>query len=381
MRKRSIWLALLVILSLAVSGCGGSAYEAAPQSGGATGARGGSAVAPSVPSAQAPMPVGSSALKVADASGSVVGGEAAPAADRKIIQNAEVELSVKDVDEALRAINAAVAEAGGYVQDNRVSGTREQGRRVAMKVRVPAGSYGSLLELLDGLGEVLNLHQWTNDVTEEYLDLEARIETGEAHLAQLRRLYEQSGTVSEMIELEREIARVTADLESLKGRYNFLANQVAFSTITINLYEPGVPTPSRSPQTLGERMRDSFLFSWNATIDAAENLLVGLVALIPALLFLAVLGGIIGGLVWLILRGRRGRSSGEGRPQPPPSGGRPQPPQSGSRPSAPTERGGESGHPLYTPPTAGKAGAGPEEGRGAKPAAPSAEEADDPSGR
>jgi len=176
-----------------------------------------------------------------------------------------------------------------------------------MKLRVPASQYGSLIDMLRGLGEVRSLNQWTNDVTEEYLDLEARIETGEAHLAQLNKLYERSGTVTEMIELEREIARVTADLESLKGRYSFLSNQVAFSTITINLYEPGVPIPSRDPQSLGERMRDSFLFSWNETIDAAQYLLVWLVAMVPRLIFVAAVGAVLGVLAWLVMRSRRGR--------------------------------------------------------------------------
>lgn len=305
MRKRSIWIALLLVLALTLSGCG-AAQNDASRSGGSPGGRGAAGVAPSAPAAESPAPSPGEGSGAAD-SGSLTGGTVAPALDRKIIQNAEVELSVKDVDEALGAIRDALERAGGYVQDNQMSGTREQGRRVTMRVRVPAGAYGSLLDLLRSLGEVHSLHQWTNDVTEEYLDLEARIETAEAHLAQLNKLYERSGSVTEMIELEREIARVTADLESLKGRYNFLANQVAFSTISISLYEPGVPAPSRSPQTLGERMRDAFLFSWNATIAAAQELLIWLVALIPGLLFLVLLGGIIALLIWLIVRAAQGR--------------------------------------------------------------------------
>ncbi|MBY6277627.1 DUF4349 domain-containing protein [Symbiobacterium thermophilum] len=343
-RKRTVWLALLVVLSLILGGCGGAPQSAARDSGG-PGGRSGSASSPS-PAPAAEVPAGTpwagsvSFLDTAENPGDEA---AAPTADRKIIQNAEVELSVRDVDEALTSITDALTRSGGYVQENRVTGTREQGRRVAMTLRVPAGNFDPLLDLLRELGEVQSLRQWTNDVTEEYLDLEARIETGEAHLAQLNRLYERSGTISEMIELEREIARVTAELESLKGRYNFLANQVAFSTVSVSMYEPGVPAPARSPQSLGERMRDSFLFSWNATIHFAEGLLVALVGLIPGLLFLAVLVGIVGGVIWLIVRVRRGRGG-------PPGGG---------------SRGEPAARPLYSPPGADTAGDRPGGGAGA----------------
>lgn len=322
MRKRTIWLALFLALTVALTGCGaGGSGSTGTTSGGygrgANASAPAGAAAPEAPAVEA-TGEGSWVVKVSDTAGNVVSqadtavvGVTAQTTDRKIIQNAEMELSVKNVDDALSAINEAVRTAGGYVQENRVSGTRESGRRVNMTLRVPAGSYGSFLDLLNSLGEQIDLRQWTNDVTEEYLDLEARIETGEAHLAQLNKLYERSGSVTEMIELEREIARVTADLESLKGRYNYLSNQVAFSTIRVNLYEPGVPTPARNPQTLGERIRDGFLTSWHNTIAMAESLLIALVALIPGLLFLAVLAGIIGGVVWLIVRSRRGRG---GRP-------------------------------------------------------------------
>ncbi|MBP2017597.1 hypothetical protein J2Z79_000982 [Symbiobacterium terraclitae] len=315
MRKRTIWLMLGLILSVVLTGCGaGGSGSSEMATGGYRGSSNASAPG-AAPAAQAPADgaVKSLSLSIRDTAGAPVASVTASVADRKIIQNAEVELSVRNVDDALDAINEAVRAAGGYVQENRVTGTRESGRRVNMTVRVPAGSYGSVLDLMNTLGEQIDLRQWTNDVTEEYLDLEARIQTGEAHLAQLRKLYEKSGSVTEMIELEREIARVTADLESLKGRYNYLANQVAFSTIRVNLYEPGVPTPVRDPQTLGERIRDGFLQSWHNTVALAESLLIGLVALIPVLLFLAVVGGLVGGLIWLIVRARRGRG-GSGRP-------------------------------------------------------------------
>lgn len=304
MRKRTAWAAILVLIAFMLYGCGAASKSADSFSGNSV------AEAPSAAPSGAPSPV-TAPMEAGSIADAAVGDGGVAVTDRKIIQNAEIEIRVKDGDVSLSEISQAVRASGGYVQESRMEGTRESGRHITISVRVPAGSYGSILDLLSGLGEVTDRREWINDVTEEYLDLDARIKTKEIHLAQLQKLYERGGTIKELMELEQEIARVTADLESLKGRFNFLSNQVEYSTIRISLFEPGVPTPAKDPQTLGERMRDGFLYSWHSVLELGADLLVGIVALIPRLLFLAVLGGIVGAIVWLV-RKRRRRGGGGG---------------------------------------------------------------------
>lgn len=305
MKKPAALAALLLMLMLLLSGCGAAGWSKSETTtdsltGGVRGSDGAVAVPPG---AEAPAPAPIDPQYSTGASGGT------PVVDRKIIQNAEIQVNVKEADEAVTAITQAVRTRGGYVQENRVEGTRERGRTVYLTVRVPAGDYGSLLDLVAGLGEQINRREWINDVTEEYLDLDARIRTKELHLEQLQKLYEKGDSIKELLELEQEIARVTAELESIKGRFQYLSNQVAYSTITIWLYEPGVPTPSRDPQTLGERIRDSFLFSWHSTVAFGADLLVFLVAAVPRLLFVLVVGGVIALvavlIVWLV-RNRKG---------------------------------------------------------------------------
>lgn len=314
MRRTAFWLALVFLLSVLLYGCGaGGGGKAASQDMGSSGAES--------------KPAGQSAP----------GGAGAPAIDRKIIQNAQLDVKVKEADGAIATIGHNVRAAGGYVQENRVEGTRENGRRVHMTVRVPAGAYGSLLELVAGLGEVTNRREWINDVTEEYLDLDARIRTKETHLEQLRRLYAKGGTIKELMELESEIARVTAELESIKGRFNFLSNQVAYSTIAIGLYEPGAPAPIKTPQTVWERMRHGFISSWNNMVNLTAELAIFVVSSIPALAFLAVLGLIAWIVVRLANRRRGGGSGGSGSSRPPTIYGPPgdhQPPGGNQPPTA-----------------------------------------------
>ncbi|HLN64161.1 MAG TPA: DUF4349 domain-containing protein, partial [Symbiobacteriaceae bacterium] len=156
-------------------------------------------------------------------------GAAAPAqlmTDRKLVLNAQFDLRIKDADDATNRISQAVRTAGGYVQETRQTGTKQQGRTVSIVVRVPSGQYGSIVDLVTGLGEVTSRREWTQDVTEQYVDLDQRIKAKQVQLEQLRKLYERTGTVKEMMELESEINRVQSDLESMEGRMRVLSNQV-----------------------------------------------------------------------------------------------------------------------------------------------------------
>jgi hypothetical protein len=213
--------------------------------------------------------------------------------DRKIILNAQFDVKVKNGDDAVAKIGQAVRAAGGYVQESRQGGTKQEGRTINMTLRVPAGEYGRLVDLIAGLGEVAGRREWTDDVTEQFVDLEARIKTKEAHLAQLRKLYEKGGSIKEMMELEAEVNRVTAELESLQGKMRFLKDRVEYSTIIVNLYEPGAPAPIAPPKSVWERMQRGFIESWNGVVNFTGDMAVLVVSAIPVLFYLAVVAAVL----------------------------------------------------------------------------------------
>lgn len=233
-------------------------------------------------------------------------------ADRKVILNAELGLKVKDADSALSQIAELVKGAGGYVHETREEGSKQRGRTMYLTLRVPSERYDSVLTKLGELGEGTGRRTWSDDVTAEYFDLDIRIKTREAHLEQLRRLIEKGGTIKELMEVEQEIARVTADLESMKGRYRLLSNQVAYSTIKVTLYEPGAPTPIKPPETVWERMKLGFLESWHGVVNFTGDLAVAIVSALPTLIYLIV----VGGGAYLVIRRFRNRG-GRGPGQPP----------------------------------------------------------------
>lgn len=305
------FLVALAAVALAVSGCG-SGGAAKQDGGGSTGMAESSrpSAAPQPASTGAPSqskPAADSAAAPAPAPMTPVSSTAMPETlDRKMIMNAELDLRVKDADAAIDAVAASVRQSGGYVQETRQQGTRQQGRTIHMTLRVPSGHYDSIVSRIQEVSEeVLGRREWTNDVTAEYLDLEVRIKSRETHLDQLRRLYDRGGTIKELMELEQEIARVTADLESLKGRYRYLNNQVSFSTVIARFFEPGAPAPIKTPKSVWERMKLGFVSSWNDVINFTSNAAVFLVTILPMLLYIAILGLVLLTVLRLILRFRR----------------------------------------------------------------------------
>jgi len=300
--RRKLILALVIVMAAAVFGaCGAGKKMESPAEGRSTGSAPSQAQAPAAPpksDSKAPAAPGAQPAPAGQPAG-----EPAPTPlDRKIIKNASFDIKIKDGDAAVNKVTASVTAAGGYVQDVKQSGTKQQGRSINITVRVPSGQYEVLTNIVRELGEVTTQHQWTEDVTEQFVDLELRIKTKEAHLTQLQKLYAQGGTIKEMMELESEIGRVTADLESMKGMMRVLSNRVDFSTMVINLYEPGVPTPISPPKTVWERMQRGFTESWNGVINFMGNLAVFVVSSTPVLVFVAVLGGIVYLIVRFVLK-------------------------------------------------------------------------------
>ncbi|HEY3364207.1 MAG TPA: DUF4349 domain-containing protein [Symbiobacteriaceae bacterium] len=286
--------AILVLLAALLAACGGSPRATTTES---------KSMEQSV---SAPMAPGSAysrdSAPAPNAAAKPAGPQAAPgqpasapipqASDRKIILNAQFDLKVKDADEMVQKVSITVRGAGGYVQETKQSGTKQQGRTVTMSLRVPAGQYGPITDLIRSAGEVVGQREWTQDVTAEFVDLDARKKSQEIHLAQLEKLMTQGGSIKELMEVEAEVARVNTDLESIKGRLRLLDNLVSYSTIIVTLYEPGAPAPIEPPKTLAERITRGFTGSWHGVVNFAGDLLVFVISALPVLVFMGILLGI-----------------------------------------------------------------------------------------
>lgn len=158
--------------------------------------------------------------------------------DRQIVRNGRMTLEVQRLDVARAGFErAAVAVAGQIVRSTAAE------KRAEYLVRVPAARLDALMDSVATLGEVEARTVTTSDVTEQVVDLEARLNALRATRDRLRQLLERADEVQDVISVERELGRVQGELESLEGRLRLLQTQVAMSELSVRITQRPVLGP------------------------------------------------------------------------------------------------------------------------------------------
>lgn len=167
----------------------------------------------------------------------------AEAMDRKILRDGELTLEVGAPGEVQRKITSIAESLGGFVvtseSKQRQTMDGKQELEVNLVVRVPATQFGAALDQIRSTGSRVIQEKITGqDVTEEFIDLEARIKTQKALELQFLEIMKQAHKVEDALEVQRQIADVRTEIEKLEGRKRFLENRASLSTITVNLQSP-----------------------------------------------------------------------------------------------------------------------------------------------
>ena len=161
---------------------------------------------------------------------------------------ASVSIEVEVVQAATTAVRVIAESLGGFVEQLSSSGGRER-EQANMTIRVPQAQFFDALERIEALGEVQNRNMGSEDVSERFIDLKARLQSSLGQEKSLISLLEKAGTVSEILTIERELARVRSEIERFQGQLNFLERRVALATISVSLFPPqeeGSKPPSAS---------------------------------------------------------------------------------------------------------------------------------------
>ncbi|MFL6230046.1 MAG: DUF4349 domain-containing protein [Pyrinomonadaceae bacterium] len=243
--------------------------------------------------------------------------------DRKVIRNAELTVETGSPAEAQRKL-ASVAEAsGGFVvtseskQDGRTPGARSA-EIVTLEMRVPAAQFDAVINAVRGVGgRVIQEKISGKDVTEEYIDMEARLRAQRALEAQILEIMKRAQRVSDALEVNAQLALVRSEIERLEGRRRFLENQSSLSTIKITL-QPAAPLVSAETTGFFSNLRRAF----GDGVDFAAALVVGMVRVVVTLLPVALLLCLPAWVAWRVLRRkvRRAKTHGDWHPATPPAG-------------------------------------------------------------
>jgi hypothetical protein len=291
-------LIALFVLVLALVACGGQASydESVP------------AAAPmerEVAFEEAPMDVGEATFRDTAVANNVATAQTGLPQERLIIRTADLSIVVPDTDVALAAIGRMAEENGGWVVNSSVYQYSETAKTGNITVRVPAEGFVSATEAIKALATAVQQESITGqDVTEEFVDLTARLGNLEATADRVRAFLDETRNVEEALSVNQELSRLEGEIEVIKGRMQYLSQSAAFSTITVNL------TPDELNQPLeigGWEPQGIAKDAVEALVTAVQFLLSALIWLVIFLLPLALLFGLP---LWLLVRwARRKRSS------------------------------------------------------------------------
>jgi hypothetical protein len=208
---------------------------------------------------------------------------------RKIIYNAQIELVVEDLSTVVDDLTGLVKQHGGYVAETDVSGSAGGQRRGMWKVRVPVDRFDAFTAAVTKLGELQKNHVDSQDVTEEFYDIEARIANKQQEEKRLQKhLGDSTGSLEDILAVEREISRVRGEIEQAQGRLRYLANVSALSTVTITASELRDYKPPISP-AFSTQIGRTFFNSLELLIDFGKGIVLLVVAGLPWLPVVALL--------------------------------------------------------------------------------------------
>lgn len=233
-------------------------------------------------------------------------GALTPQDSRKIIYNATLWLETKQFDQASADLLEAASQAGAYVQSSESNGSAERGdRSVYYTLRVPADNYSEFLNAAAQAANLVRRSESSQDVTAEYVDLEARLASLEQQRQRLDELAAKAESLEDLLAIEQQRSEVQYQIESYTGQMNVLQDQISYSTVEVYLDEVTELTP-QSPSFLS-RVGSAFRGSWNGFVSVVQELVIGLIYLLPFLVVAAVV------IVLVVLLARRAARK---RPQP-----------------------------------------------------------------
>lgn len=214
--------------------------------------------------------------------------------ERKLIKEGNISFETSDINNTRKSIFESIEKFKGYVasdqeykSNGRVSNT--------IIIRVPANNFDQLLN--DATKEVTKFDSKNieiKDVTEEFVDVEARLKTKKELEKRYSEILTKANSVTEMLEVEKQIGELRSDIEAIEGRLNYLKSQVSFSTLTITFYEI-----QANETQFGHKFKNGFSNGW-------DNLVWFFVALLNIWPFIIIISILV---IWLLWRKKKSKQN------------------------------------------------------------------------
>lgn len=210
-------------------------------------------------------------------------------AQRKLVRTASLTLRTARFDDDFSALNALVTQLGGYVENTYQSGDSQSGdaRHASITVRIPSDQLDAFLSGAGDIGRVVNSSQSATDMTVQYADNQARLNTLQAKLTRLNELLSQAENVADIVEIESAISNTQYMIDSYETTQRTIDRQVDMSQVDVSLLEDS-PVAITSEMSMGERLSAALSTSVAAIGRFLRNMLVFVVMALPVLIPLIV---------------------------------------------------------------------------------------------
>ena len=221
------------------------------------------------------------------------------ASERKIIYVAEVAVVVDDFAAAETAVPKLVKEYHGYLSEASISRPTGRIRSGRWTVRVPVDEFDAFLDAVTKLGIPESRRQTAQDVTEEFVDLEARIKNSKRIETEILKLLEdRTGNIKDVLEVQARLGEVRGEIERMEGRVRYLQNRTALTTVTVSIREERDYRPPEAPSFSSRLQR-----GWSRSLDSlrkfGENAAVFFVIAAP---WIVLWGIILLPVIWFVRR-------------------------------------------------------------------------------
>ena len=195
--------------------------------------------------------------------------------ERVVVYNARMSLETSDIQGILRRVRGLADSYGGYVAGSARS-TYGMQSRAEITIRVPKDKFRAALQQIETYGRVLDEVTTSEDITQQYVDLKARLNNLQRQEERLRDILEMAKTVDDILAVESELGRVRGEIDSLQGQINYLEGNAEMSLISVALAEPAPPfTPP------GMEWGETFEIAILGLFTVLRGMIILVVSLIP----------------------------------------------------------------------------------------------------
>lgn len=216
--------------------------------------------------------------------------------ERKIIKKGEIRFKTQEIDATRKEVGRQVKALDGYVASEKLNNNDYRVEHI-LRVKVPSVHFDSLMHMITRYAQVVKHRKVTmRDVTDEFIDIQARLKNKRQLEARYQQILQKANTVEEMLKVERELNKLREDIESAEGRLKYLSNQVNYSEIKIRYF-----VPSSADFGFGYKFAEALEKGW----DNFMGFIIAMVNIWPLLILAALI------VFWIVRRRKKKRQRKE----------------------------------------------------------------------